>query len=108
MLRVLRMGLLLGLAAGLTPAGAQTAAPSAAPAERVRPTWPTRDPHTAGYVKAKELPDGAVPSPKKNGNFIIGPTHAPAPEMTVQAGVPQGALYTFTMESADSKFYPGI
>ncbi len=108
MLRVLRMGLLLGLAAGLTPAGAQTAAPAAAPAERVRPTWPTRDPHTAGYVKAKELPDGAVPSPKKNGNFIIGPTHAPAPEMTVQAGVPQGALYTFTMESADSKFYPGI
>ena len=28
--------------------------------------------------------------------------------MTVQGGVPQGAVYEFTMESADSKIYPGI
>jgi enterochelin esterase-like enzyme len=28
--------------------------------------------------------------------------------MTVKDGVPQGDVYTFTMESADSKIYPGI
>ncbi|MGO9260530.1 MAG: alpha/beta hydrolase-fold protein [Bryobacteraceae bacterium] len=28
--------------------------------------------------------------------------------MTAQEGVPQGTVYNFTMESADSKIYPGI
>ncbi len=74
--------------------------------ERVPP--PTRDPHTPGYVAATELPDGSVPSPDSNGNFIIGPTHNPAPEMTEQQNVPQGTVYQFTMESKDSKIYPGI
>jgi enterochelin esterase family protein len=69
---------------------------------------PTRDPHTQGYVTATALPDGVNPSPGSNGNFIIGPTHNPAPEMTVQANVPQGTVYQFTMESKDSKIYPGI
>lgn len=73
-----------------------------------RPTPPTRDPNTPGYVKAKELPDGAVPPANADGNFIIGPTHNPAPEMTVQEGVPQGTVHEFTMESKDSKIYPGI
>ena len=40
--------------------------------------------------------------------FIIGPTHNPAPEMTAQEGVPQGTIYNFTMNSSDSKLYPGI
>ena len=53
--------------------------------------------NTPGYVTAKELPDGAVPPPDADGNFIIGPTHNPAPEMTVQEGVPQGTVYNFTM-----------
>ena len=48
----------------------------AAPAP-ARPTPPTRDPHTPGYVTAKELPDGAVPPADADGNFIIGPTHTP-------------------------------
>jgi iron(III)-enterobactin esterase len=82
------------------PVPAQTAAP--------RPTPPTRDPNTPGYVTAKELPDGAVPPADVDGNFIIGPTHNPAPEMTVQVDVPQGTVHTFTMSSADSKIYPGI
>jgi enterochelin esterase family protein len=69
---------------------------------------PIRDPHTPGYVVATELADGANPSPDSNGNFIIGPTHNPAPEMTVQSNVPQGTVYQFTMESKDSKIYPGI
>ncbi len=69
---------------------------------------PTRDPHTPGYVSATELPDGAIPSPGSNGNFIIGPTHNPAPESSVQANVPQGTIYRFTIDSRDSKIYPGI
>jgi enterochelin esterase-like enzyme len=78
----------------------------AAPA--ARPVPPTRDPSTPGYVTARELPDGALPPPEADGNFIIGPTHNPAPEMAVQDGVPQGTVYNFTMSSADSKIYPGI
>ena len=96
------------LAAKLNPVLAQ--APVAAP-RPVRPPPPTRDPNTPGYVTAKELPDGAVPPINANGNFIIGPTHTAAPEMTVmtvQEGVPQGIVFNFTMESTDSKFYPGI
>ena len=71
-----------------------------------RPTPPTRDPHTAGYVEAKELPDGEVPSPGKDGNFIIGPTHPAAGEM--HGDLLRGNVVEFTMNSADSKFYPGI
>src|SRR5215472_16922087 len=73
-----------------------------------RPTPPTRDPHTPGYVEAMELPDGNVPPADADGNFIIGPTHRPAPEMIVETNVPQGTVYRFTMSSADSKMYPGI
>jgi iron(III)-enterobactin esterase len=69
---------------------------------------PTRDPKMPGYVSASELPDGTVPSRDANGNFIIGPTHTPAPEMIVTDGMPHGTVYTFTMRSADSKIYPGI
>ena len=59
-------------------------------------------------MTAKELPDGSVAPIDVEGNFIIGPTHAPAPEMTAQEGVPQGTIVNFTMSSADSKMYPGI
>ncbi|MBI2425658.1 MAG: esterase family protein [Candidatus Hydrogenedentes bacterium] len=80
----------------------------AAAAAQTGPEPPVRDPHTPGYVSATELPDGAVPPADVDGNFIIGPTHAPAPEMVVQAGVPQGAIHDLVMHSADSKIYPGI
>ena len=100
----------LGLAANALGQPAQQAAP-APPAQTTappRPTPPTRDPNTPGYVTAKELPDGAVPPIDIDGNFIIGPTHNPAPEMTVQENVPQGTIVNFTMNSADSKIYPGV
>jgi enterochelin esterase family protein len=88
------------------PAAAATPPPQATPPPR--PTPPTRDPNTPGYVTARELTDGTVPPADADGNFIIGPTHTPAPEMTVQEGVPQGTVYNFTMSSADSRIYPGI
>ncbi|MEO5688248.1 MAG: alpha/beta hydrolase-fold protein [Burkholderiaceae bacterium] len=68
---------------------------------------PTRDPRSPGYPAATELPDGQLPSPRQDGNFILGPTHAEAPEMTPQTGVPKGRVVTFTMVSADSKIFPG-
>jgi enterochelin esterase-like enzyme len=92
------------------PAASQTppAAPPQSAAPAPRPTPPTRDPNSPGYVTAKELPDGTLPPIDVDGNFIIGPTHAPAPEAVVQSGVPQGTICNLTMSSADSKIYPGI
>ena len=80
-----------------------------APAQHtVWPTPPTRDPHTPGYVSAMELPDGSNAPVNKDGNFILGPTHNPAPEMAAQEGAPKGTIVEFTMNSTESKFYPGI
>jgi enterochelin esterase-like enzyme len=59
-------------------------------------------------VKATELPDGTLPPTDADGNFIIGPTHTPAPEATAQDDVPQGTVLNLTMSSTDSKIYPGI
>src|SRR5579872_7144169 len=75
---------------------------------RPRPTYPTRDPHTPGYVHATQLPDGTLPPPTKDGNFILGPTHTPAPEMTVNPAVPHGTVTMLTMTSAGDPYYPGI
>jgi enterochelin esterase-like enzyme len=96
---------LFTLITGVDSAVAQAPAEAPRPA---RPTPPTRDPSTPGFVTAKELPDGANAPATADGNFILGPTHKPALEMTVHEGVPQGAVYDFTMESADSRIYPGI
>ena len=101
--------LIVALGGAASGTMAQTAAASQAPtAPPARPTPPTRDPNTPGYVTAKELPDGTVPPSDADGNFIIGPTHPPAPEMTVRDGVPQSTVCSFTMSSADSRIYPGI
>jgi enterochelin esterase-like enzyme len=81
--------------------------PSASLAQR-RGGPPARDPNTPGYVAAKELPDGTLPTKDDNGNFIIGPTHTAAPEMTAKEGVPKGEIFELTMNSVDSKIYPGI
>jgi iron(III)-enterobactin esterase len=104
-LRLLSIAFSIGLMAGVDPGMAQ--APSAA-TRPPRPKPPTRDPNTPGYVAAKDLPDGENAPPNADGNFILGPTHNPAPEMTVQESVPQGSVFTFTMESTGSKIYPGI
>jgi enterochelin esterase-like enzyme len=92
---------LAGLIVGGQHSQSQTTRPAC-------PRPPTRDPHTPGYVTATELPDGVNPPAYADGNFIIGPTHNRAPEMNVLESVPQGAVFTFTMSSADSGIYPGI
>src|SRR5690349_15711370 len=101
------------LAQNAPPATPQAAAPAApgagqAPARGRGPGNPTRDPHNPAYVKAKELPDGTIPTANDEGNFIIGATHPAAPEMTAREDVPHGTINNFEMQSTDSKIYPGI
>jgi hypothetical protein len=83
-------------------------APQSAPARAARPPAPTRDPHAPGYVAATDLPDGAVPEPNQDGNFILGPTHTPAPELKDSSRRLDGTVVEFTMNSADSHYFPGI
>jgi iron(III)-enterobactin esterase len=73
-----------------------------------RPIPPTRDPHTPGYVIAKKLPDGSIPPANVDGNFIIGPTHNAAPELSDHSDFANGTVIEFTMNSSESKIYPGI
>ena len=91
--------------AAITVAAPQTA--PATPRPR-RPAPPARDPHADGYVTARELPDGAIPPAEADGNFIIGPTHPRAPEMSTPVGALQGTIFNLTMQSSESKIYPGI
>ncbi len=92
---LLRLAIFLGLAAIHPVLSAAT-------------TPPTRDPHTPGYPPAKDLPDSTNAPVDAEGNFVLGPTHPRAPEYSAQPGVPQGTVFTFTMNSTDSKIYPGI
>ena len=70
---------------------------------------PTRDPSNPNYPRATELADGTLPPVGSEGNFIIGPTHAPAPETMAKDGVPRGTVTSFTFSSKDSVIYnPGL
>ena len=105
MLRSYRLCLILSLVA--VPRSAVSQSPASSQHVE-RPAPPTRDPNTPGYVTGKELPDGTTPPANADGNFILGPTHTPAPEMSSPDNVHQGTVIEFTMNSADSKIYPGI
>jgi enterochelin esterase family protein len=91
---------------------AQFAQAAASPPPSERPEPPTRDPHTAGFVNAKELPDGSTPPADADGNFILGPTHNPSSQISSQISapnsLPNGKVIEFTMNSSESKIYPGI
>ena len=70
---------------------------------------PTRDPGSSHYPKATELSDGTLPPAGAEGNFIISPTHNPAPETLAKDGVPKGTTVSFEMSSKDSIIYnPGL
>lgn len=43
-----------------------------------------------------------------DGDAVIGPDYAPAPELTVAPGTPRGTIIAFTMRSEDSKSFPGV
>ncbi len=105
-MRRVRLVLLAGYVVGVGVASAQEIAKPVAAAPVTKSPFPVRNPHTAGYVTAKELPDGANAPVGEDGNFILGPTHVAAQEMKEDAL--RGTAYTFTMSSAESKIYPGI
>src|ERR1700756_1948942 len=88
----------LFLSGAFATAHCQTLAP---PSPTARPTPPTRDPLTPGYVSAKQLSDGTVPPANVDGNFILGPAHNPAPELAHEAAL-TGSVIEFTMNSTDS------
>ena len=94
----------VGAQVGAAPSPAQASVQAATEAPRPRPTPPTRQ--ALRLVQATELPDGALPRPQQDGNFIVGPTHAPAPETLPADGVPRGAVHEFTLTSAESTVYP--
>jgi enterochelin esterase family protein len=54
-------------------------------------------------LRANPSPDDA-----SGAEITIGPDYADAPELAVKEGVPRGTVHEFTMDSKDSKIYPGI
>ncbi len=70
----------------------------------------------ASFIAKPDAADQAIftqfsavnPPVTAEGNFIIGPDYLRAPEYTKQPGVPHGTELSFTMNSTDSKIYPGI
>jgi len=90
---------------------------SAARGADARPQPPTRRPDAPGtpaLIPVGEPPGtlrgapGANPPADAEGNFLIGPDYVKAPEMSPVAGVSRGSVCRFTMESADSRYFPGI
>jgi enterochelin esterase-like enzyme len=79
--------------------------PQAPPA--TRPTPPTRAVDGPGAPAFTKIPNGNAPADKE-GNFVIGPDYAAPPELTVKDGVPVGKVTQFTLDSKDSRYYPGI
>ncbi|MBI5771066.1 MAG: esterase family protein [Verrucomicrobia bacterium] len=62
-------------------------------------------------AKAPPRPLAEKPSPAHTTDgveFTIGPDYTWAPELKVRAGAPTGTIHDFTMNSEDSKIYPGI
>ena len=69
----------------------------------------------AAQISGAAEPNAADPAPKAspartkdNVEFTIGPAYANAPELTVRENVPKGVVHEFTMNSEESKLYPGI
>jgi len=96
--------LLIGSAHAQAPAAPAPAAPQATPP---RPTPPTRAVDGPGAPKFTKIPSGNAPA-NAEGEFVIGPDYSAPPELQVVEGVPVGKVTQFTMDSKDSKFYPGI
>jgi len=120
---LVRVVTLLGLLAGTSPlfgqAGPAPAPTSGAPtpgANGATPPapgarrggrgggGPLSDADKAEIAKTAEFPFWAPGS--GDGNYSIGPNYKPAPEQTPKDGVPKGKVVSFTLNAADSKFYP--
>ena len=111
---------LLSLSTDLPNAAGQTRAQPQEPRRQARRQPPTPPPNAPGTPKLTPVgaaageasilrgARGVNPPVDADGNFLVGPDYVPAPERAVTEGVPQGRVQQFTMDSADSRFYPGI
>ena len=124
----------LGMVAVAGPILAADAAPAAAPVTAAAPAAPTVAPAAASakaapatevdpadlvahyrggpatpadyaeMAKLAALPE--LDAKAGEGDYLIKPPYAPAPELKVRPEVPKGKVVKFTMQSAESKFYP--
>src|ERR1041385_6617992 len=70
---------------------------------------PVRKFDAPGSPPFKVLKTGENPPLNVDGNFVIGPEYAPAPERKTVEGIPQGKLKQFSIDSKETKlFNPGI
>lgn len=70
---------------------------------------PVRKYDDKGAPPFKVLKEGENPPLDVNGNFVIGPKYVSAPERKTVAGVPQGKVEQFVIDSKDTKLMnPGI
>lgn len=121
-MNTLRLLMTVLFASAAIGARAQAVAPAAAlpsTAQPTRPAAPTRPADAPGApvwtVVGAQAGSGGVhaaagknPPADHNGDFLIGPDYVPAPELQVLPGVPRGSVRQFTLESKDSRFYPGV
>lgn len=100
--------LCLLLSAGSVLQAQPATAPATAPAGGARRGRGGGAPLTAAdTAEIAKLNDFAAWKPGAgDGNYFIGPDYAPAPEQTPKDGVPHGKVVKFTLNAADSKFYP--
>jgi enterochelin esterase-like enzyme len=100
------------LAQGPSPAAGSCAPPPPAPranppaARAPREAVPATSEDRAAIARLSDLP--AWHAGAGDGDYSIGPEYAPATEQTKRAGVPEGRVVEFVMDSAESKFYPGV
>lgn len=70
---------------------------------------PTRNYDDKGAPPFKVLKEGENPPLDAYDNFVIGPKYTPAPERAKVAGVPEGKVEQFEIDSKETKlFNPGI
>jgi enterochelin esterase-like enzyme len=70
---------------------------------------PVRKFDDSGSPPFKVLKTGENPPLDVDGNFVIGPEYVPAPERKPVAGVPQGKVQQFEIDSKETKLLnPGI
>jgi enterochelin esterase-like enzyme len=97
---------LAGLGAADAP---KAAAPAPKPAARPQPPTRPLDGPTAPKFTRLDGKAGATPSVDATGDFVVGPDYVAAPETKAIAGVPQGRVEQFVMNSKDcQRFNPGI
>ena len=78
------------------------------PAKAQPPTRPFDAPGAPKFVRLDGRP-GAVPPTDAIGDFLVGPDYVAAPETQPVAGVPEGRVQQFVIDSKECKrFNPGI